>query len=273
MHFRFVPAFAAAALAACTPVTPAIERTSPPATATSLTRASTEVLFWDDATRADRFRHMEDFFPGIEVAPSPHPRALPAGAALPAAASGALDKYLARGDIAGIMVLQGGKVRYEKYGLGFGPDQRWTSFSMAKSLTSTLAGAAMKDGYIKSLDDKVSQYVPGLAGSAYDDVTLEQLLTMTSGVAWNEDYADPNSDVARIFAVEPDPGRIPGSHGDEEAAARGTRRARNGSTRPARPTLSVSWSRRRPDGHWLNMPNRSWSIRPDWRASYSGRPS
>ncbi|MXO58689.1 serine hydrolase [Altererythrobacter salegens] len=206
MRFPFFPVFAAATLVACTSATPAIERTSPPATATNLTRASTEVLFWDDSTRADRFRHMEDYFPGIEVAPSLHPRVLPAGTDLPAAASGALDRYLGRGDIAGIMVLQDGKVRYEKYGLGFGPGQRWTSFSMAKSLTSTLAGAAIKDGYIKSLDEKVSHYIPGLAGSAYDDVTLEQLLTMTSGVAWNEDYADPNSDVARIFAVEPDPG-------------------------------------------------------------------
>ena len=207
MRRKLLPVLFVTALAACVAAPAPIERTAPPASATSLTRASAEVLFWDDATRADRFRHMEDYFPGIEVAPSPHPRALPPGPPLPAAAAEPLDAYLARGDVAGIMVLQGGKVRYEKYGLGFGPKQRWTSFSMAKSLTSTLAGAAMKDGYIKSLDDKVSHYITGLEGSAYDDVTLEQLLTMTSGVAWNEDYADPNSDVARIFATQPDPGQ------------------------------------------------------------------
>lgn len=197
---------AAAALAACT-AQPAVERVSPPGGADNLRLQSTEVLFWDDATRADRFRRMEDFFPGIEVAPAPRPRALPAGLALPAAAAGALDAYLARGDIAGIMVLQDGRVRYEKYGLGLTPDQRWTSFSMAKSVTSTLVGAAIKDGYIASLSDPVSRYVPGLKGSAYDAVTIEQLLTMTSGVAWNEDYTDPNSDVAKLFALEPDPGQ------------------------------------------------------------------
>ena len=67
---------------------------------------------------------------------------------------------------------------------------------MAKSVTSTLVGAAVKDGYIKSLDDKVTRYIPGLRGSAYDKVSVRQLLTMTSGVKWNEDYTDPKSDVA-----------------------------------------------------------------------------
>jgi CubicO group peptidase (beta-lactamase class C family) len=178
-----------------------------PGAADNLRLQATEVLFWDDAIRADRFRRMEDFFPGIEVAPAPRPRVLPTGAALPSAAAQALDAYLARGDVAGIMVLQDGQVRYESYGLGFGPEQRWTSFSMAKSVTSTLVGAALKDGLIESLADPVSRYVPGLEGSAYDSVTIEQLLTMTSGVAWNEDYADPNSDVARLFALAPGPGQ------------------------------------------------------------------
>ena len=61
---------------------------------------------------------------------------------------------------------------------------------MAKSITSTLVGAAMKDGYIRSLDDRLTHYIKALRGSAYDEVTVRQLLTMTSGVKWNEDYAD-----------------------------------------------------------------------------------
>jgi hypothetical protein len=86
------------------------------------------------------------------------------------------------------------------------PPGRWTSFSVAKSLTSTLVGAAVKDGFIQSLDDKVSVYIPELKGSAYDDVSVRQLLTMTSGVKWNEDYADPNSDVAKFNNHQPEPG-------------------------------------------------------------------
>ncbi len=193
-----------AGLAAC--AAPALQTVSPPLAAENLRTRSTEVLFWDEATRADRFRHMEEYFPGIEIAPPSAHTDLGKGAPLSQDASAELDQWLARGDIAGIMVLDHGKVRYERYGLGFGPDQRWTSFSMAKSVTSTLVGAALKDGYIRSLSDPVSRYIPGLKGSAYDDVTVEQLLTMTSGVKWNEDYTDPKSDVALEFTVEPDPG-------------------------------------------------------------------
>ena len=77
---------------------------------------------------------------------------------------------------------------------------------MAKSITSTLVGAAIRDGYIRSMDDKVSDYIPQMKGSAYDDVSIRQLLTMTSGVRWNEDYADPNSDVARFNNHKPEEG-------------------------------------------------------------------
>jgi CubicO group peptidase (beta-lactamase class C family) len=107
---------------------------------------------------------------------------------------------------AGLLVLQDGQVRVEKYGPDFGPTGRWTSFSVAKSFTSTLVGAAIKDGYIKSLDDPVTRYIHGLQGSAYDGVTVRQLLTMTSGVKWNEDYTDPKSDVARLFSDIPPAG-------------------------------------------------------------------
>ena len=95
---------------------------------------------------------------------------------------------------------------FRSYGLGQTPQMRWTSFSVAKSFTSTLVGAAIKDGKIHSLEDKVSQYIPGLKGSAYDDVSVRQLLTMSSGVKWNEDYEDPNADVARFNKAEPEAG-------------------------------------------------------------------
>jgi CubicO group peptidase (beta-lactamase class C family) len=97
-------------------------------------------------------------------------------------------------------------VRFERYGLDFDASGRWTSFSVAKSVTSTLVGAAVKDGHIKSMDDKVSDYISEMKGSAYDDVSVRQLLTMTSGIRWNEDYADPNSDVARFNNHVPEPG-------------------------------------------------------------------
>jgi CubicO group peptidase (beta-lactamase class C family) len=166
-----------------------------------------DVLFWSQAQRDAAFRAL-DRLPILAkshvVAASGAPRALPQGEPLRLPLD--VDAYLAGQRAAGLVVLHDGKLRLERYGLGFDAHGRWTSFSVAKSVTSTLVGAAIRDGSIRSMDDKVSDYVPEMKGSAYDDVTLRQLLTMTSGVRWNEDYADPSSDVARFNEHKPEPG-------------------------------------------------------------------
>lgn len=169
-----------------------------------------QVLFWDDATRSARFRDMESWFAGHEVPAASRQRILQPGAPFSDQLQSDLRSLLKETNAAGIMVLQGGRARFEEYGLGLGPQDRWTSFSVAKSFTSTLLGAAVKDGFIASLDDPVTQYIPELAGSAYEGVTVRQIATMTSGVAWNEDYTDPNSDVAQMnrFVVEFGPDAI-----------------------------------------------------------------
>lgn len=165
-----------------------------------------DVLSWPQDQRDAAFRAM-DRLPVLAkanvTAPSTAPRALPQGAPLDVPG---IDQYMAGQRAAGLVIIQDGKVRLERYGLDFSAQGRWTSFSVAKSFTSTLVGAAIADGSIKSLEDKVSAYVPGLLGSAYDDVSVRQLLTMSSGVKWNEDYEDPNADVAQFIKVKPDPG-------------------------------------------------------------------
>ncbi|AOL23361.1 CubicO group peptidase, beta-lactamase class C family [Erythrobacter litoralis] len=171
-----------------------VERITPPARDPS----ELQVLFWNDAQRSARFRAMENWFEGHEVPAASKTRTLARGEPLPAALAEEIRALMEESSAAGVMVLDGGRVRFEEYGLGLGPDDRWTSFSVAKSFTSTLLGAAIRDGFIASLDDPVTQYIPGLEGSAYDGVTVRQLATMTSGVAWNEDYTDPQSDVARM---------------------------------------------------------------------------
>ena len=155
------------------------------------------VLFWSVEQRDAAFRAM-DALPVLAEA-----RVIEAGDTVRPLPAGELDlsgvdidAYMESQRSAAMVILHDGKLVYEKYGLGFGPEGKWTSFSVAKSLTSTMVGAAVKDGHIKSLDDKVTDYIEGLKGSAYDDVTVRQLLTMTSGVRWNEDYTDPKSDVA-----------------------------------------------------------------------------
>ncbi len=165
------------------------------------------VLFWSVEQRDAAFRAL-DAIPllaqarVIEAGDTVYP--LPAGAPLPIEMD--VDAYMKHQRTAGLVIVQDGKIALEKYGLGFGAEGKWTSFSVAKSLTSTMVGAAVKDGYIKSLDDKVTVYIKGLKGSAYDDVTVRQLLTMTSGVKWNEDYTDPASDVAKFNDYKAQPG-------------------------------------------------------------------
>jgi len=165
-----------------------------------------DVLGWSQPQRDAAFRAM-DRLPVLaeaaSIAPSTTPLALPPGKPL---VLPGIDAILAGQRIAGLVILQDGKVRLERYGLGFDANGRWTSFSVAKSFTSTLVGAALQDGAIKSLDDKVSAYIPDLRGSAYDDVTIRQLMMMSSGVRWNEDYEDPAADVAQFNKAKPDPG-------------------------------------------------------------------
>ncbi len=120
-----------------------------------------------------------------------------------------VDDYMKAYNVSGVMVVKDGKVMLERYGLGRKPEDRWISFSVTKSITSTLVGAAIKDGKIKSIDDQVTSYIPELKGSAYDGVSVRNLLTMSSGVKWNEDYSDPDSDVARAGASILEPGVNP----------------------------------------------------------------
>lgn len=155
-----------------------------------------EILFWNQAQRDANFPAMETLFPGTVAKASGRPKPLRTVRPLVFAPNA----YMAEHNVAGLIVVQNGRVRLERYARGYSRGGRYTSFSVAKSLTSTLVGAAVKDGFIKSIDDPVTRYIPELAGSAYDGVTVRQVLTMTSGVKWNEDYTDPNSDVARMYA-------------------------------------------------------------------------
>ena len=160
------------------------------------------VLFWTQAQREARFPRMYALFPSDRAAHGAHVRELPPGRPLAIAgkdASAWLAGYMDRYHVAGVMVLQDGHVRLQRYAKGFGPGQRWTSFSVAKSVTSTLLGIALQQGYIHGMDDTLGTYIPELRHTAYADVTVQQLLTMTSGVRWNEDYADAKSDVAQMY--------------------------------------------------------------------------
>jgi CubicO group peptidase (beta-lactamase class C family) len=110
--------------------------------------------------------------------------------------------YLAYNRVAGLLVLKDGKVAFEDYELGAGPQTRWPSFSVAKSVSSTRVGAALHQGLISSLDDPLTWYVPQLAGGAYEGVSVRNVLQMASGVKWDETYTDPKSDRRKLLELQ-----------------------------------------------------------------------
>lgn len=158
-------------------------------------------LFWSPQEKPFGFRNIEKIFPGHVVKRGARVAPLPYGdkelAIRYQYKGGTWDttRFMENNNVAGLLVIHDGKILLERYALGFDQDSRWTSFSVAKSFTSTLAGAALADGFIKSLDEPVTRYLPGLKGSAYEGVTIRNILNMSSGVQWNEDYVDPHSDV------------------------------------------------------------------------------
>ncbi len=106
-----------------------------------------------------------------------------------------ISAFMDRNFIAGLLAVKDGAIVLERYGLGLRPGDRWSTMSTIKSMTAMLVGAAVLDGAIGSIDADVADYLPELRGSAYEGVSLRHLLTMSSGVRWNEDYADRRSDV------------------------------------------------------------------------------
>src|SRR5258706_10360492 len=110
--------------------------------------------------------------------------------------------YLALNRVAGLLILKNGEVALEDYELGTGPETHWTAYSMVKSASSTLIGAALQDGSIARLDDPVTKYVPVLKGSGYEGVSVRNVIQMASGVKWDETYTDPKSDRRAMLEIQ-----------------------------------------------------------------------
>ncbi len=118
--------------------------------------------------------------------------------------------YVSRNRVAGILVMKDDKVLLEHYDLGIEASTRWLSMSMAKSFSTTLIGAAIQDGYIKSVDDPLVTYLPEFSGTAYEDVSVKTLMQMTSGVRWSDDQTDAQSERRKMLELQvgQEPGAI-----------------------------------------------------------------
>ena len=117
-----------------------------------------------------------------------------------------LQDYLRRQNVSGMLVLKNGKVAWKYLAEGNTDTTLWTSRSVGKSVVATLVGVAIKQGKIHSLDDLITQYEPDLKGTAWDGVTLKQVIQHTSGVEWNAAYTAPQSHFARLTQCEAQPG-------------------------------------------------------------------
>jgi CubicO group peptidase (beta-lactamase class C family) len=100
------------------------------------------------------------------------------------------------------LIFKEGKLWYEKYEEGYGPDSQTNSFSMAKSISTLLLGKAIEDGFISSLDQKVVDFFPELKGEFADQLTVGDLSSMASGLNWNENYYSPFSMTAQSYYDE-----------------------------------------------------------------------
>ena len=176
---------------------------------------------YDGSLRPDAlveaFRHSDTLFPSAVVHRHGPVRALPSAAKpLPAlhfrSRGRAVDlpDYLALNRVAGLLILKRGEVVLEDYELGLTPADHWPSFSIAKSVSSTLTGIALAQKHIRSLEDPVARYVPELASGGYAKVRVRDVLEMASGVAWNETYTDPGSDRRAVLDLQlaPTHGRV-----------------------------------------------------------------
>lgn len=110
--------------------------------------------------------------------------------------------YISRNRISGLLLMKNDKVVFENYQLGNNESSRWTSMSIAKSIASTLVGVAINDGYIHHLDEPLLHYLPELVDGAYEDVTIRQLLLMSSGAQWNEDQTNPDSHRRQVLDLQ-----------------------------------------------------------------------
>jgi CubicO group peptidase (beta-lactamase class C family) len=170
---------------------------------------------FDEARIVQNFSHMDTMFLTRPLSRGDGPVSpLPSGP--PATLSPEAEAWIKDRSVTGLVMLKGGALVHESYYLGTTPEDLRISWSMAKSVLSLLFGVVLAEGKIGSLDDQVVQYAPVLKGSAYDGVTIRQVLNMASGVKFNEDYFDFYSDINKM-------GRVLALGGSMDAFAAGLR--------------------------------------------------
>lgn len=165
-----------------------------------LTRLMAVNTLFDEGKIVDNFSNMDRAFLNTPVDRGTGPVSeLPYGTEM-TLPEGAED-WITERAVTGLVVLHDGQIVHESYHLGTEAEDRRISWSVAKSWLSLLLGQLLDDGSLPGLDVAVLDYAPELAGSAYDGATLRHALMMRSGIEFDEDYLDYDSDINRMGRV------------------------------------------------------------------------
>ncbi|HLI65974.1 MAG TPA: serine hydrolase [Caulobacteraceae bacterium] len=165
--------------------------------------------------QVENFREMASTHPARVVRRAAAPAPFEAGTRLELPATFEFEgqnldtaQFLAEIETTGLLVVRDGRIVFERYWLGNDATTQAASWSVGKSFVSALVGVAVDEGAIRSIEDPVTRYAPSLEGGAYDGVRIKDVLQMSSGARWNEDYSDPNSDINRWLRILDDGGSL-----------------------------------------------------------------
>ena len=175
------------------------------------TRVTVVSTLFSGAEQYENFSNFYNYIDSSTLSPSPAPINFTSNKsiALPISfnfsdAEIETQSFIERTDTSALLVLKDGKIQFEQYWLTGGETTQWMSMSVAKSFISALIGIAIRDGHINNIEEAISDYVPELKNSPYNNVRIKDVLQMSSGASWDEDYSDPESDINRwskIFAL------------------------------------------------------------------------
>ena len=173
----------------------------------NIQRLKTVNSLFDADKIVHNFSHMDEAFLHHDLASSPETftwpealRPLPDSVSINGNTKD-LEQLLEVLDTTALVIIKDGTLIFEDYYRGTAKDDLRISWSMAKSFASGLYGNAIENGQIKSLDETVETYVPALKGTAYEGATIRNVMNMSSGVKFNEDYLDPKSDINKMGRV------------------------------------------------------------------------
>lgn len=162
--------------------------------------------FYEESVRVGSFSHVDQILPYHTLTKSATPLQLPTADSEPPVTyrfqneTCSLDDFLAHQRVTGLLLIKDGKILAERYQYDRKPDNRFISHSMAKSIVSIAVGMALAEGKIGSLDDPIAKYVSALSGNPYGETSIRNMLRMSSGVRFEENYSG-DDDIAKFSRI------------------------------------------------------------------------